>query len=96
MALSQRSRAVLTLFSAPDCVHCHRVRLVLAAIVITILVTIIAAQAMWRLVFPARVEPVPEVKPYQGPVSLPQPGPPAAAATPQAAPEPKTAPPAQA
>ncbi len=31
MALSQRSRAVLTLFSAPDCVHCHRVRLVLAA-----------------------------------------------------------------
>lgn len=31
MALSQRSRGVLTLFSARDCVHCHRVRLVLAA-----------------------------------------------------------------
>lgn len=31
MALSQRSRTVLTLFSARDCVHCHRVRLVLAA-----------------------------------------------------------------
>jgi len=31
MALSQRSRAVLTVFSAPDCVHSHRVRLVLAA-----------------------------------------------------------------
>ncbi len=31
MALSQRSRAVLTLFSARDCVHCHRVRLVLSA-----------------------------------------------------------------
>ncbi len=31
MALNQRSRAVLTVFSAPDCVHSHRVRLVLAA-----------------------------------------------------------------
>ena len=31
MALSQRSRTVLTLYSASDCVHCHRVRLVLAA-----------------------------------------------------------------
>lgn len=31
MALSQRSRAVLTLFSASNCVHCHRVRLVLAS-----------------------------------------------------------------
>ncbi|HMM66948.1 MAG TPA: glutathione S-transferase N-terminal domain-containing protein [Dokdonella sp.] len=31
MVLSQRSRAVLTLFSARDCVHCHRVRLVLSA-----------------------------------------------------------------
>ena len=31
MALSQRSRTVLTLYSATDCVHCHRVRLVLAA-----------------------------------------------------------------
>lgn len=31
MGLSQRSRVVLTLFSARDCVHCHRVRLVLAA-----------------------------------------------------------------
>lgn len=31
MALSQRSRTVLTLYSARDCVHCHRVRLVLAA-----------------------------------------------------------------
>ncbi len=31
MALSQRSRTVLTLYSAVDCVHCHRVRLVLAA-----------------------------------------------------------------
>jgi stringent starvation protein A len=31
MALSQRSRTVLTLYSANDCVHCHRVRLVLAA-----------------------------------------------------------------
>ncbi|HET6545294.1 MAG TPA: glutathione S-transferase N-terminal domain-containing protein [Rhodanobacteraceae bacterium] len=31
MPLSQRSRTVLTLYSARDCVHCHRVRLVLAA-----------------------------------------------------------------
>jgi RNA polymerase-associated protein len=31
MALSQRSRTVLTLYSASDDVHCHRVRLVLAA-----------------------------------------------------------------
>jgi RNA polymerase-associated protein len=31
MALSQRSRTVLTLYSARDCIHCHRVRLVLAA-----------------------------------------------------------------
>ena len=31
MALSTRSRTVLTLYSARDCVHCHRVRLVLAA-----------------------------------------------------------------
>ena len=31
MALSSRSRTVLTLYSARDCVHCHRVRLVLAA-----------------------------------------------------------------
>jgi RNA polymerase-associated protein len=31
MALSQRSRTVLTLYSAQDCIHCHRVRLVLAA-----------------------------------------------------------------
>ena len=31
MALSQRSRTVLTLYSSSDCVHCHRVRLVLAA-----------------------------------------------------------------
>ena len=31
MALSQRSRAVLTLFTARDCVHCHRIRLVLSA-----------------------------------------------------------------
>jgi RNA polymerase-associated protein len=31
MALSQRSRTILTLYSARDCVHCHRVRLVLAA-----------------------------------------------------------------
>ena len=72
----------------------HRLRLVLAAIVITILMTIIAAQAMWRMIFPAHVEPAPEVKPYAGPVSLPQPGVPAAAAAPQAAPEPKTPPPA--
>jgi RNA polymerase-associated protein len=31
MALSSRSRTVLTLYSARDCVLCHRVRLVLAA-----------------------------------------------------------------
>lgn len=31
MVLNQRSRTVLTLFSAADCLHCHRVRLVLAA-----------------------------------------------------------------
>jgi stringent starvation protein A len=31
MALSQRSRTVLTLYSARDDVHCHRARLVLAA-----------------------------------------------------------------
>jgi RNA polymerase-associated protein len=31
MALSTRSRTVLTLYSARDSVHCHRVRLVLAA-----------------------------------------------------------------
>ena len=31
MALSQRSRTVLTLYSSSDEVHCHRVRLVLAA-----------------------------------------------------------------
>jgi RNA polymerase-associated protein len=31
MALNQRSRTVLTLYSAPDCVHCHRVRMALAA-----------------------------------------------------------------
>jgi len=31
MALSQRSRTILTLYSASDDVHCHRVRLVLAA-----------------------------------------------------------------
>lgn len=31
MVLNQRSRTVLTLYSAKDCVHCHRVRLVLAA-----------------------------------------------------------------
>jgi len=31
MALSNRTRTVLTLYSARDCVHCHRVRLVLAA-----------------------------------------------------------------
>ena len=31
MALSQRSRTILTLYSAADDVHCHRVRLVLAA-----------------------------------------------------------------
>ncbi|GAA0721999.1 glutathione S-transferase N-terminal domain-containing protein [Dokdonella soli] len=31
MALNQRSRTVLTLYSAPDCVHCHRVRMTLAA-----------------------------------------------------------------
>jgi RNA polymerase-associated protein len=31
MALSQRSRTILTLYSSNDDVHCHRVRLVLAA-----------------------------------------------------------------
>src|SRR5215468_5149513 len=31
MALTQRSRTVLTLYSSRDSVHCHRVRLVLAA-----------------------------------------------------------------
>lgn len=31
MVLNQRSRTVLTLYSSRDCVHCHRVRLVLAA-----------------------------------------------------------------
>jgi RNA polymerase-associated protein len=31
MALSTRSRTILTLYSARDCVHCHRVRLILAA-----------------------------------------------------------------
>ncbi len=31
MATSPRIRNALTLFSAPDCVVCHRVRLVLAA-----------------------------------------------------------------
>lgn len=31
MALNQRSRTVLTLYSAGDCVHCHRVRMTLAA-----------------------------------------------------------------
>jgi RNA polymerase-associated protein len=31
MALNQRSRTILTLYSARDCIHCHRVRLVLAA-----------------------------------------------------------------
>ncbi len=31
MALSQRSRTILTLYSSADSVHCHRVRLVLAA-----------------------------------------------------------------
>jgi len=31
MALSQRSRTILTLYSSADCVHSHRVRLVLAA-----------------------------------------------------------------
>ncbi|MGH8041671.1 MAG: glutathione S-transferase N-terminal domain-containing protein [Rudaea sp.] len=31
MALTQRSRTILTLYSANDEVHCHRVRLVLAA-----------------------------------------------------------------
>ncbi len=31
MAVSARSRTVLTLYSSRDCVHCHRVRLVLAA-----------------------------------------------------------------
>jgi RNA polymerase-associated protein len=31
MALNQRSRTVLTLYSAHNCVHCHRVRMTLAA-----------------------------------------------------------------
>lgn len=31
MAVSQRSRTLLTLYSERDCVYCHRVRLVLAA-----------------------------------------------------------------
>lgn len=31
MALTQRSRNVLALYSAPDSVHCHRVRMALAA-----------------------------------------------------------------
>ena len=31
MALSTRSRTILTLYSARDCVHCHRIRLILAA-----------------------------------------------------------------
>lgn len=31
MVLNQRSRTVLTLYSTSDCMHCHRVRLVLAA-----------------------------------------------------------------
>ncbi|WP_300614898.1 glutathione S-transferase N-terminal domain-containing protein [Dokdonella sp.] len=31
MALNQRSRTILTLYSAPDSVHCHRVRMTLAA-----------------------------------------------------------------
>ncbi|MEO7916018.1 MAG: glutathione S-transferase N-terminal domain-containing protein, partial [Dokdonella sp.] len=31
MVVNQRSRTVLTLYSAVDCLHCHRVRLVLAA-----------------------------------------------------------------
>lgn len=31
IALNPRSRTILTLYSARDCVHCHRVRLVLAA-----------------------------------------------------------------
>jgi RNA polymerase-associated protein len=31
MALNQRSRTVLTLYSTRDCVHCHRVRMALAA-----------------------------------------------------------------
>ncbi|MBL8300240.1 MAG: glutathione S-transferase N-terminal domain-containing protein [Rhodanobacteraceae bacterium] len=31
MALGTRSRTILTLYSARDCVHCHRVRLILAA-----------------------------------------------------------------
>lgn len=31
MALNQRTRTVLTLYSARDCVHCHRVRMALAA-----------------------------------------------------------------
>ena len=31
MALSTRSRTILTLYSARDCVHSHRIRLILAA-----------------------------------------------------------------
>ena len=31
MALNTRSRTILTLYSARDCVHCHRIRLILAA-----------------------------------------------------------------
>lgn len=31
MALSTRSRTILALYSARDCVHCHRIRLILAA-----------------------------------------------------------------
>lgn len=31
MVVNQRLRTILTLYSARDCVHCHRVRLVLAA-----------------------------------------------------------------
>lgn len=31
MALSTRSRTILTLYSARDCVYCHRIRLILAA-----------------------------------------------------------------
>src|SRR5690606_26504248 len=31
MAVNQRTRTVLTLYSAHDCVHCHRVRMALAA-----------------------------------------------------------------
>ncbi|MBL8586027.1 MAG: TrbI/VirB10 family protein [Bradyrhizobiaceae bacterium] len=71
----------------------HRLRLVLAAIIIAILMTIIGAQAMWRVIVPREAKEPPEIKPYHGPVILPQPGVPAAAAAPQAAPEPKTSPP---